>query len=367
MIFNGLSANKKKALSNTVGTLYEKSSWSDLSDFATFGTGGASIVSNKIKFQGGANNFANGIYLNRTPTCLYNYTITMRFTIDLNSSTTAYAAVGQRSINTFANNQYSVVGGYSLGPIKIGTTAQSLNLPTFNTVASTAAIASSVGDTMEVTFQRRRSTFLLKVKNLTTQNAKTQSTQGYSPNTGQFAIINGGGEFTVTYLKIESDEQTRVRLLCVGDSKTQGAGVSAESCFQYLLNNNYSIVGNNSGGADTTVQLVARLNEILSINPQNFLCEIGCNDIRFGVSTATWQANINTINSTLLASGINLVWMVIEPDATSNQAPLKTYLAGLGARVVNPTGVDMQGDGIHPTELGHSQIASSVVSSGYII
>src|SRR5438445_3179719 len=91
-----------------IGYVYNKSSWSDLSDFTTFGSISASVVSNQIQVSGGAGDFTQGLILTAYGvTMLENYTATIKIKVGTKTSTSFGIGFGTKSINAWSNQLFS--------------------------------------------------------------------------------------------------------------------------------------------------------------------------------------------------------------------------------------------------------------------
>lgn len=249
------------------------------------------------------------------------------------------------------------------------------------TFTSVGTLAFNAGDVIKITFERDVNVFTGTAENLTTPSSITGSytiTSNFAPPQGEPRMPNNsnpciwqfGGSQVVTNFTISSNELDRQNLLIIGDSKTQGY-------FSGTLNNRFSnLLGavNNSGAFDRTIEAVKRMNEIIELRPKKVVIFIGCNDIRSGVAAATWQANFNTMNSTLSAAGITVYNCLPAPEDLVNLTTLKTWIESNLPNVIDlwtpfldgvsglATAYD-PGDGVHLNSAAQAIVASQITNA----
>ena len=180
--------------------------------------------------------------------------------------------------------------------------------------------------------------------------------------------LNGLDSIVVDNFKISSPDKRYVKMVFVGNSITTGYyGGMARNSFpdQLKAKTNYDIQIL-AGGYNRTADVIDNLWQIIDMHPENVFLEIGTNDRGNGISQATIQANIDTINNRLNRAGIK-VYHLAAPDAgnpatggTTNNYLSTTY----GAFFVNTWtgcyGAGQMVDAVHPNQLGFRIIADTI-------
>jgi len=180
--------------------------------------------------------------------------------------------------------------------------------------------------------------------------------------------LNGLDSIVVDNFKISSPDKRYVKMVFVGNSITTGYyGGMARNSFpdQLKAKTNYDIQIL-AGGYNRTADVIDNLWQIIDMHPENVFLEIGTNDRGNGISQATIQANIDTINNRLNRAGIK-VYHLAAPDAgnpatggTTNNYLSTTY----GSFFVNTWtgcyGAGQMVDAVHPNQLGFRIIADTI-------
>lgn len=180
--------------------------------------------------------------------------------------------------------------------------------------------------------------------------------------------LNGSDSIVVDNFKISSPDKRYVKMVFVGNSITTGYyGGMARNSFpdQLKSKTNYDIQIL-AGGYNRTADVIDNLWQIIDMHPENVFLEIGTNDRGNGISQATIEANIDTINNRLNRAGIK-VYHLAAPDAgnpatggTTNNYLSTTY----GAMFVNTWtgcyGAGQMVDAVHPNQLGFRVIADTI-------
>jgi lysophospholipase L1-like esterase len=197
----------------------------------------------------------------------------------------------------------------------------------------------------------------------------TSANSAQAHNTGRFAIYNFGGTTIINQWTITSDADKYVDIIGIGDSNMYGMYAAANSA-RYTeaaftgAGKSFEIL---AGIADRTAELVSRLPEIVALAPTAVYVNVGRNDIANSVGTSTWQANIDTIISTLETAGIEVI--LGTPIASNvDVSGVATYVNGksntkydfyaltkaAGNFTLNTTYNSGIGDGIHLNVAGHT-------------
>lgn len=382
----------KQNLFEKIGVIYSSNSWANLTDFTSDGAT-VTVSSNKLSFTtvassnpaAGANGQPPMLRLN-TFTGLDRWTVSAKIRINQTPSTTSYGfSVG-------------VVGNTSLG-----NSSESAALAFFNTTtngtlkgkvscmvgtqnnivgSSTQILTFSQNDLIDLRVERTLSNIVVSARNITTGSAVVSFSYNYNtnfadgttnpflPNSGNVVIGQHGGSFLVEELIFKSDQIKRADLMVISDSKGI-YNAPQDLSFVSLLKNKYRNVIWNGGPIDITQGVVSKLPEILALNPKQVVLAIGRNDLITGISSATWQANMVTIDTALTGAGISVYWTNGFKESAS-QATLKSYIeTQFSGRVINTFdstdfAACLSADSIHPSVSGHEIIANTIINSGFI-
>jgi lysophospholipase L1-like esterase len=223
-------------------------------------------------------------------------------------------------------------------------------------------------------------TATITAKNITTGGATSTYTYvtayayPFTPTTWQcsmrFTIWNVGSASTCTIsdFNVTTNQVSNVPTLFVGDSKTSGSGASSAANTIWAVGSSVLVKECNAGPGDETQNVIDRLTEIIAYRPKNVILWIGCNDLRFGVPTATWQANYSTIVTTLQNAGITVYNVLSSPENSLDVTPLNSYiqarysnlidaytpLLNIGGTGLNP--IYNCGDGVHLNDAGYLKV-----------
>jgi lysophospholipase L1-like esterase len=380
---------------STIGTVYNVSSWSNLNDFTNNGAT-VTATSNQLQFTGGTNTFTQTLDLSSISgtaigaTKLSKWTQTIQFIVPTLTGTN-WIGVGIRSSNA-NGNYYDLVcridfTSGSTGKMKLYTG------PTHTlSRTTTSALSMTAGDIVSLSFTLDGGFCYYSCQNITTSSAVIYDnltlytgTGGFIDNTGHFAVFDGGGGVStnkITSWTVSSNEY-KGGIVFLGDSKTQcyeaastsNSGVrNNENSYTYLLQRKIGPIVNLGGSSDRTADYLTRTYEIINwVQPSTVVIVGVCNDIRAGVSSAIWQANILSLISTFQAAGIKVIFWTgfkenFSPGTGIDQSAVSTWAAAnlIGVcdvwdSVVN--NYDLS-DYVHPTTNGHLQIANDALSYG---
>lgn len=366
-------------LEGLYGTLYNGSDWANLNDFSQSGSGTWSASSGNISSSGGTGVFTNTLNLKDT-IANERWRIYIRFSPSDKTATSYGIGVGLRSVNGYT-------AYHALGRISLATGANEgkvyLNGSTAHTQLNVSAtgVSYSVGDSIVMIVERKLDSLFISAYNHTTASAAVTtsykysiSTSPYMPNTGTLSVYAFGGTQLIDSINIQTNTVKNSALAIVGDSKTVGYIASAfESRIASQLNLYYPSTIALPGGSDRTAEVLARVDEIIYLNPTSVILCIGSNDIRSSVTTGTWQANYSAIVSRLEAAGITVYHMV--PRETSiDVSALQTFVvANWPGNVIavwqamSPSPATyLNADGVHPNQTGQDLIVSTIRNFGQI-
>lgn len=374
---NSLKQNKI----NYIGSIYNKNSWTDLSDFTVNGTT-PTIVSNKLQFTGGTGSFTQSLDYSRY-TALEKWTITARIVVgSVNTSTSYGLGIGLRSTNV--NGLYNLSAQVGLNTTNLGHLFIYAG-PSNNIVASsTSVLTVSTGDSIMEILQRNGDIVTFTAWNQTTKSLPISlsysyiydgSTTIFSPNTGRFAVFNFGGTQTLDSISITSLIPKNIEVAFVGDSKTVGYVTgNFNTRFSSLFAKYFNSI-TLAGGSDKTADVLNRVQEIIDVKPTYCVLNIGRNDIYYGVSTATILANYDTIVNRLTSAGIHVLHLLPLYETSINQSVLTNHILSTynAADVIDSHLADYSGtpsnvlgtDNVHPNALGNQKIFESLMRSKF--
>jgi lysophospholipase L1-like esterase len=197
----------------------------------------------------------------------------------------------------------------------------------------------------------------------------------FGNSTGQFAISSLGGIIKIDYFRVWVNDKKNAHAVFVGDSKTHGA-YSTDMATRYVANvfpaNSYAISAGSGDGVD---RVVNKVQTIIEMKPKNVLIMIGGNDVRNATASGTWQANMNSVRSSIKTAlpGCQIYWLQYPEETALDISPVNTYIqskiadATYAGDIYIPitinTGTDLVGDGVHPDQSGHDEIAADIQSA----
>lgn len=367
-----------------LGFLYNKNIWPNTSDFINNGSTN-SILSSKINFSGGANDFTQT--LDVAPyTCLENWTASAKFKATQKNSTSYGFGFGIHSTE-IAGNTPSFEVNFNAGTVAGVPGQLSINAGQGASLApvavSAAALSFTANDFITVTVQRKYNVIYARAYNNNTNTSVTANfafTYGQAPyqvNTGHFAIYSKGGTFTLDSLGIYSSELINAQLCVFGDSKGSGSNTSGfNRRFPTLLNQDYRSTITLAGPGDQMNDMILRLPELAALRPKAvLLAGIGSNDIRGGASSAVINARFDSIVHFCSNFGAQVYILTPFPEHGGlNQAAMydhimTTYPASnvIDTYVALTNCDNCWSDSYHPNDKGDSVIYSTVINSGKIL
>jgi len=366
---------------SALGSIYNKSSWANLSDFAV-NSAGVTVSGTKLSFPSGVGDYSKSLETNYI-TGLEKWKQEAKFAIDEKSATSYGFGLGIRSVNSSGTfvcqglGWFDASGGPGAG--KVYFDAGNTGMSTVS--QSITSLPFSQGDTIVLAVERNQNIMTVQARNATTGSDTVSTTFAYSfgagaypyqINTGRFAIYSIGGQFTVASYSIQSKEIKNASIMVIGDSKTNGSVVSDISKrFVSLLNNSFATTIANCGQGDKTGEFKQLVPEILALAPKQVILAMGSNDIRLGISSATWQANYLYIKTALELADIEVYHALPFREAYLNQSALSTYIKNTfpSTKIIDTetplnNAVGVNGDSYHPNDYGHSIIFKAIVESG---
>lgn len=362
------------------GIMYNKNSWTNLSDFTNTLT--AAVVANKINISSGAGTFTQTLRLNQITYSEY-WTVCAKVRITASGGTAYGMGLGMQSTNGLY--PVSILGAMDFtntgtAGVSSLTTIQG-GVPTV-IATSGANLAFSVNDYVLIMTQRKADTVTVSVKNASTNSAWIRTSYVYKldgsvtaqvPNTGAFAIYSFGGTFTIDSLAVNDNEINNADYALVGDSKTAGGKASEWANrwgdkFQAL----YPSTINLGGNADRLIELLTRTSDVIARNPKTILMNMGSNDIRSSRDSVDYNADYDTCVNRFTAAGIRVIHLLTFYETSQNNMPLVRHVRNTYAAVdiidtyspLQTTSDVLDGDGIHLNDAGHDLVLQTIRQSG---
>lgn len=364
-----------------------------IGDYSTsFVTGSASVSGGDLNLAGGNALWTNDyVGFNKSgsayiKTCLNSWTQTITFKCTTTPSGTSYGfGIGILSTNVQTHaSLWAWLRMDNGNPGKLLINCRSSGANNF-VHTSSGVVRVQLNDEYSVTVTVSDNTISYTVINITNGNQTFTGAYNFvftagaavMNNTGRFAICLLGGSQNIHDWNISStgliqDSKTAF----VGNSITYGAYAGSSTArYEYVLMtgspNMYTI---NSGSGDYTQSVLERVPEIIALNPTYVVLMIGGNDILYGISSVTWQANYSSIVSQLKAVGIKIVHCYTTPRNSIDVTPVNTFIAAnfSGDTIVDTytplwsgvgTGLaaaSNSGDGVHPNATGMNLIATAI-------
>jgi len=336
-----------------------------IADYETgLATASASISGGTLNVSGGDGNWlTNYIAMNKSGNpWVYNnastWVQTVVYTVGNTPAATTYGiAVGFRSANAHGelHSAYAWLdltnGVTNRGRISLYEVEGSS--PNFNLMSQSGAgsrLTIANGDTITFTVRFSNSLFEGTAVQTGSVSDSTSIIGGWRfhnvppadqqmPNTGRWSIVILGGSQAITSWTITDDPVSILMLyrdfILVGDDNVIGqwqeqtvGGSAADRWSERFLVSVTTKTGNFSAGpGDCTSEVILKLPALLALKPRYVVLNIGSNDIAEGVSSGTWQANLVTIRNTLVAEGIEVIWLYIMPRNDFDVTPVNTFIA----------------------------------------
>lgn len=359
-----------RPLSSSIDNLYEQPSWPDYSNWTA--TGFTPTVSGGELTVIGAGTFTR--YMTQTAyglTNLNKWTRTLIFRPQTTAAGGHVLLIGIRQGGGYQPRSFQaamIVGGGALnGKLRFYRDGGQV-------VDSSGALTFALNDRIKYVLTRDNWTYTFTVTNLTTPST-VSLTYTVNPASaanplhwiGYFAIYAFNGTQIIESDKCESASFNYPRVGFVGDSKTEGMcatnfSTSYPPVFWSTSLTNYNVMAK---GQNLTQDILNSINEIIRQKPAYVVLEIGSNDVRSGVATATWQANYTSIRNQLSNAGIKVVHLSLK-EQTTNLSVLATFMAGFSSDIYVDcftgwnTGTMLAADGVHPNDTGMAYIASQL-------
>lgn len=354
-----------------VGDIYNRKSWSDLSDFVN--TGGFTASNAKINIPVGEGG-----------TLRYNYNTALdinvlrfvfRATNGVKSATPVkFGFSSQNGAAQISNYISFVETGANAGKIALYSSADAAvsyssgGLPAYN-----------AGDLIELTLEQTGGpAYTITAKNLTLGTTYSYifnldvggTGQAFLHNTASPAIVGTGSTASYEISAIQySSKNLKGGNWGLGDSITYGFNAGAIND-AWARKAGLKIM---AGVGDRSIDLVNRLPEILLVAPKVLYLAIGTNDPDINV----WKSNYAVIVATCERAGIKVVKLTPYPNNSRDMAPYANYIIATypdsyidiytplkqsGGTGLNPAYVSGT-DPVHFNQAGHALVANTILAS----
>ena len=356
------------------GYIYNKNSWTDVSDFTVEGNATAVISGSNINIGTTVAGSYDDIIRLDQPTGLGIYKQTIEIKVINTPVADSYGlGLGIRSRVAIPANAFQYVTriDMSSGGNK-GKMQFDYGDPNYAQVGSLGtAVSFSQNDILRITVEQDIDTIVAKVYNITTQEEQsifyvyTLPSSPFTSNAGDFAIHILGGTYEMQLYKVETKAFKNSSLMCIGDSKTNGYnGASFAESFPNQLNGLLNYITDSSGGNETTSEVLIKIPEIIELSPKKVLLNIGSNDKRYGITYAVWESNYDSIVSQLEAAGIDVYHLLQLNENVLTFTDYNTHITSTYAstRIVDAGIISLYSDGVHPDYTGMDEIFMSIVS-----
>jgi len=197
------------------------------------------------------------------------------------------------------------------------------------------------------------------------------------------ALVYGCGEEATTSTKLQTEPEKNFEgtIVAVGDSLTEGLGVEEDFAYPAVLEKKlraqgypYQVVNAGISG-ETSSGTLARINWILTLNPDIVILVIGANDGLRGIDPDLIKTNIHKIvqelkdKNVIVVLGAMQIVQNLGKDYTTAFAKIYPEIARSETIILTPfflNGVAAtrklnQADGIHPTADGYQVIVDNII------
>lgn len=366
--YNNLKTNLVSQKQYYVPIIYQKSYWSDLTDFTSSGLTASIDSGYAIKLS------ATGGVL--TNTLVLNNNINADEQVDFDfwgiASSLGQFGCGKQTISS--SNVYSVYAIFDA----------SVNRIYLKNAAGTVLASSSVtfttaaGDFIKIRYSQRGATIYATVFDITQNLDYTISATGnlaavrnfYVPNDAHFTIVQPTGNFRVKGITIKSNQYTQSDVACMGDSKTMGYSAGSQTARWDSQINQLGVIDVFGGDGDRTVEMVQAMPYYTAhFKPKYVLLCAGRNDLATGVAAATWQANYQSIVNQWQSIGATVVHLLPLPELKQDQTALRTWILANYTNTIDASSISsipgyLSTDSVHLSEIGHRALANIIVNSG---
>lgn len=327
----------------------------------------------------GAGDFANTIFWSRPSNLEY---IKVSASLKV-TSLGAGISIGKKSSVTATGpaSSFATFRLDALDTIKI----QNIQVKNLITNATGATYSVSIGDSIQVTWERQSDYIIATLFNYT-QNYNVSVTYRYNltavsaqstPNTGIYAIYMIGGTQNLYNFSISSTDNYSPLTVFTGNSIQTGyiSGGIGYRCADQVYNNVKQYYDVIAGYGDDIVDAMQDTTEVISVNPKYVVADVGIVDAINNFDTTLFESHYNTYCSAFLRNGITPIAVTCIPNFISDMRPYNRRItkvaSDLGLTLVDLyTPLDSPGstkpyyiyagDNVHPSPAGHLKMAQTI-------
>ena len=367
---------------NNAIPLYNKSFWVNGSDFTITGMTLSFNADSTIRIPPGLNDFSKYMTINGLTNTDENVDFEMIFKITTISGSTTGTPIGKKSSNAFFSRSLSVNLDFSQTS-GIGTflrVGNGLGTTRFESIyTGHIAPLPKANDLISLTYSQRGSILNVYYRNITTgffasspliisnlhQSDGTMNWQ--MPNTGNFCIWNNNaGQTDILSIKITSFSNPNPNVMWIGDSKTQGTGANNVNSRAANLCKSLGSMTVMAGVGDRLIDILTDTTYLFTFfHPKYVVLCAGRNDIQFGSSAATYEANYDALVAAFKRHGWQVIHLLPIPETSISQNTLTNYINSTytADQIIDPSvgwvnGTDLSSDAVHPSPAGYSLIAN---------
>lgn len=393
---NNLQAFKPYPAEYVWKTIYEKRSWTDLSDFATLGTASISLSGGYVNVTASTEDYTPRVLFKPEWATGLNYwkkTVGIKI-ISFGTPSNWLGPFIKSLVNhdgaNFGYQFFTGVGSGGGGNSFFTTENGSI----ISNPGAGSGVTKSVNDLLEMTMERIDTVLTFTLRNVTTSTTATpitytfpaNNTPNILPNVGQWGILlnAASGTFQIQYVKIESAEIIAPNVLVMGNSKTANGATTFSRRFPTQLNATYPTVTWSAGTAERMdPDMFYKKPELVFRNPEYvILASVYDNDIRAGFSAQDVIDDMIRLENYWKGGGTTVLWCSFPEDSTAGGATglqnIRNWLvANRPNNYINTwdalraSGSDNRlsdtydaGDGVHLNAAGHDVIVSTIIASG---
>ena len=395
-LYGGNANDSAKATCNwpnetTLGYLKNDSVFFSSYEFQKFG--GATAVANSsgtLTFMTVGSGYTHYMTFG-TPHNFHDWTFSTTFQVANATGAQDGHGIGIQAINSVANYGIQTL-------INLATGSGAVYIIINGTIVATAgtSLSWSQNDNITDSLILTDSVLTYKVNNVTTGAAQVSCSytfaNGYPqtnlrPNEGTFGIWGYGGTHIYSRISVYSPDIKNPNWLALGDSKLIYYAGSFAKDWPNLLKQQTTLGSGNifAGAGDQAYYGIQELDNAFRVNPRYIIWNLETNDIHNSRTIASILYDDSIFVNRSLQAGITPLLMVIPEDSTGT-AGLGTralynallakwpqyFMSGLYSDMCGGTfgilnSAYNSGDGgVHPNAAGHAEIASSIVTRGYL-
>jgi lysophospholipase L1-like esterase len=338
-----------------------------------------------LVLSGGAANYDKYVRYDAWATCLEDWVLTINFQATTQTAAAEGLFVGVKTSSAFGNKSVIALFGHGKGGAKGKSflLSGSAAPDTFAIDSTSRAQSVSAGDEIRITLTRSGLTLTCLTENLTQATSTSiNHTFTLAYNAGRFMhntafpyIGTIGGTQTIRDWNFSTTQKKNIKTLVLADSL--GHGVSASNLYNRwaneLLDGSSNEWAVNSGGGDYTGNVLNKIDELVLLNPQYVIMQLGGNDVRFGIPQVIAESNYTSIVNQLEAAGITVIHCLAGADSNDDMTSWNTWLSSNYTTIdcFTPlkdggTGLNAAydaGDGTHWNDAGHDVNAATILAA----